>query len=385
MISIVCVYNDAQVLRKRLLDSLEVQRVPYEFVEVDNRQSRFLSASGALNWGAARASGDWLLFAHQDISLLTSEWLARAEPLLDELNPRGWCGVAGSDHDGRFRGLLLDRAHLNGEPFTTPLEIQTLDECILITRRAPGPREYFDEGLTGWHAYGVDACCAAIREGARNYLLPLPVWHDSRTTNLAGLEEAHSYVWHKHRDAFKRIATTCGTLPDEYGWNGGSKPSLAQLRTRLETSYYHRLGGYPNAFSENFNEVLERLTATEPLIACLHKDAWPELWEAKAFVPIPHQPRQIVHHFSGWKPGELQSQCIVVATDLARQLTENLDDLKTLARRAGRILICLDWEDRAANSARWQALEKAAKQINLTRRWDASRAAIIELDPTLVL
>ncbi|HEV2904060.1 MAG TPA: glycosyltransferase family 2 protein, partial [Pyrinomonadaceae bacterium] len=237
MISIVCVYNNAQVLRERLLHSLDQQAVSYELIDVDNRQSRFQSAAAALNWGAAQARGDWLLFAHQDVALLSDEWLARAERLLNELNPVGWCGVAGSDQTGRSRGMLLDRAHLSGEPIATPLEIQTLDECVLIHRRAGDRNGYFDEGLTGWHAYGVEACCAAIREGAKNYVLPLPVWHDSKTTNLAGLEEAHQYVWQKHGGALKRIATTCGNLPDEYGWGNSANCSLKRMWSRIETSY----------------------------------------------------------------------------------------------------------------------------------------------------
>ena len=377
MISIVCVYNDEQVLRERLLPSLGSQLAAHEIITVDNRQSRFQSAAAALNWGAAQISGDWLLFAHQDVALLSEEWLARAEELLNKLNPFGWSGVAGSDATGRFRGMLIDRAHLSGEPFTAPMEVQTLDECLLIHRRTDKDDRYFDEGLTGWHAYGVDACCAAIRSGAQNYVLPLPVWHDSKTTNLAGLEEAHLYVWQKHGVALKQIATTCGVLPNEYGWADSSNGSLKRWWGRIETSYYHRVGGFPQAFHDNFNEVLERMTVSEPLVHCLHTQAWPDSLEAKAFVPIPRHPRQIVHHFSGWETGELESRCVVVASDLARQLSPTLEAVKSIAEQSRRVVICLDWEDRAGNRRRWKALERAAKEIHLTRRWDGSRVAII--------
>lgn len=377
MISIVCVYNDEHTLRERLLDSLSAQFAAHEIVNVDNRASRFPSAAAALNWGAAQASGDWLLFAHQDVALLTSEWLARAERLLNELNPAGWCGVAGSDAGGKFRGMLLDRARLSGEPLQTAFEVQTLDECVLIRRRTAD--EYFDEGLTGWHAYGVEACCAAIRTGAKNYVLPLPVWHDSKSTNLAGLEEAHHYVWQKHGSALGRIATTCGTLPDEYRWGNSSNDSLKRMWSRIETSYYHRLGGFPHAFHDNFNEVLERLTASEQMIDCLHVQAWPDLLEAKSFIPIPQQTRQILHHFSAWSIREPQADCVVIASDLARHLSGDLKQIRALIDQQRRVLICLNWEDRTGNRRRWKALERAANQIHLTRRWDSSRVALIEL------
>src|SRR5262249_2532584 len=177
--------NDEAVLRERLLASLASQTTPHETITVDNCESRFQSAAAALNWGAARARGDWLLFAHQDVSLIGDDWLARAERLLDDLKLTGWCGVAGSDPSGRFRGMLLDRAALNGEPSDVPIEVQTLDECLLIHRRQNGDSKLFDEQLTGWHAYGVEACCTAIRVGAKNYVLPIPIWHDSKSTNLA--------------------------------------------------------------------------------------------------------------------------------------------------------------------------------------------------------
>lgn len=380
MISIVSVYNDEAVLRERLLASLASQTTPHQTITVDNCESRFQSAAAALNWGAAQASGDWILFAHQDVALLTDEWLTRAERILTELNPAGWCGVAGSDASGKFRGMLIDRAHLSGEPFATPQEVQTLDECLLIYRRQANDHVYFDEDLTGWHAYGVEACCAAIRAGARNYVLPIPIWHDSKSTNLAGLEDAHLYVWQKHGEALRRIVTTCGNLPDDYGWEpASSNGGLQRIWDRARVSYYRRVGGYEQPFHENLDDILERLTESEATIECLHEQSWFEKLEAKAFVPIPRHPRQIVHHFSGWEDGDLESRCVVVASDLARHLSPTLAEVKTIAEQSRRVVICLDWEDRAGNRRRWKALERAAKESHLTRRWDGSRVAVILL------
>lgn len=379
MISIVCVYNDAEVLAARLLRSLGSQTSAPEIITVDNRDSRFHSASAALNWGAARAAGNWLLFAHQDVTLLADDWLARGERMLEDHEFKGWCGIAGSDALGRFRGMLLDRAALIGEPLENPAEVQTLDECLLIHRRKVPGHNYFDEALTGWHAYGVEACCAAIRGGATNYALPLPVWHDSKSTNLAGLEEAHRYVWQKHGSALPRIATSCGNLPDSYQWQRKSPAdSVRQVLDRLQTSYYHRLGGYPGAFHHNFDELLESLTKSEAVIECLHRNASFAPIEARAFVSIPDHERRIIHRFQAWAVPHFESDSVVIARDLAAQLSDDLQDLRNLAGPS-RALICLDWHERASNSGRWKALQRAASEIHLTRTWDGSRVAIIEM------
>ena len=378
MISIVCVYNDAAVLDGRLLGSLARQSARHEVVPVDNRASRFASAAAALNWGASQARGDWLLFAHQDVALLSGDWLARAENLLESHAPRGWCGAAGTDASGRFRGMLVDRAALDGEPFDAPEEVQTLDECLLIRGRDGEGRAYFDEGLTGWHAYGVEACCAAIRGGAKNYVLPLPVWHDSASTNMRGLEEAHRYVWEKHGAALRRITTTCGDLPAEYGWGRRSLgDSLKGAWGRVETSYYHRVAGYPSAFHHVFGERLDALTDAEEEVECLHRREWYGPLEARAFSARAARRRRVVHRFEGWDAGESGAGCVVVATDLTAALPDDLGPLKSLRGRARRVIACLNWED--ARGARWKALRGLARRVELTRRWDGSRVAVLEL------
>lgn len=380
MISIVCVYNDAGVLERRLLGSLSAQAGRHEVVPVDNRASRFKSAAAALNWGAAQAAGDWLLFAHQDVALLADDWLARAEALLEEHSPRGWCGVAGTDASGRFRGMLVDRAALDGEPFERPEEVQTLDECLLVHRREAAGHEYFDEGLTGWHAYGVEACCAAARGGAKNYVLPLPVWHDSASTNMAGLEEAHRYVWDKHGASLGRITTTCGELPGGYGWGGRSlADSLRGVWGRVQTSYYHRVAGYPGAFHHVFGEWLDALTEGEREVECLHVPAWYGPLEAGAFSARAGSRRRVVHRFEGWR--DAGAGCVVVATDLAAALPDDLGPLKSLAGGARRVVACLNWEDAQARPARWKALKRRASRVELTRRWDGTRVAVLELGP----
>src|SRR5262245_22284458 len=145
MISVVCVYNNLEILENRLLNSLELQNTRYDVITVDNRRARFAGAASALNHGAATARGSWVLFVHQDVALLSPDWLARAEETLERDSPTGWVGSAGRDARGRLKCFMLDRAALLGYPFDALTEVQTLDECLLIHRRLPRSEEHTSE------------------------------------------------------------------------------------------------------------------------------------------------------------------------------------------------------------------------------------------------
>jgi|SRR6202140_3593435 len=379
MLSIVCVFNDADVLKNRLLDSLAAQLTPHEVITVDNVKGRFDRAAKALNWGAAQSRGDWLVFVHQDIQLLSNDCLARAEKLLESSVFDGWAGVAGFTREAKLRGIILDRAMLLGSPFEGQKEVQTLDECLLMHRREPKGHKYFDESVPGWHAYGVDACCTAIRGGATNYVLPLPVWHDSKSTNLQGLEEAHRYIWEKHGAALPRIATTCGDLPSCYSWARESRVEpFKRFWKRLQTSYYHRLGGYPGAFSKKSEELLESLTQSEDVIECLHAPAWYDTIEAKGFVQQPERVRRIFHRFVGWAHEELQSDCVVVAADLSKTQGESISKLRDLRRRTRRLLVCVDGLHQSHTIQGWGELRREARMAELTKHWDGTPSVILE-------
>jgi hypothetical protein len=178
---------------------------------------------------------------------------------------------------------------------------------VLMHRREPGP--YFDERLGGWHAYGVDACCEALKRGYRNYVVDAPVWHDSYGTNVQGLEDAHRYVWRKHGGRFREIFTTCGSLPK-------SRWRIARRRGRrvLARSALRALG-HRNTFMPDLDRFLERLTAGEPAVHCWHGPAGVDVLEARGFVPVPGRPRVVTHRFG--QPFAPHPGCHVLTADLA--------------------------------------------------------------------
>ena len=313
---------------------------------------------------------------HQDVEFIANDWLVRAEEMLTELAPEGWCGVAGRTSAGRWRGLLRDRAMVFGEPFLDPLEVQTLDEVVLIHRNRGEGHRYFDDALRGWHAYGVDACCSALRNGAKNYVLPLPIWHDSNSSNLAGLSEAHHRVWQKHRSAFPRIYTTCGVLPDPYRRVGSYR-----LLTSLQWLWNWRYAGWLRlARQYDFRatpwETLEKLTLQYPVVECRHPRASFRTIEGTAFTDRTNAPRRIIHRFEGLEGGDCASPCLVTAPELARGIT----GLQWLPGGVRRLLICLYLGETHARVSHWRKVIGRPFTCALAVEADGTRWAILDVD-----
>jgi glycosyl transferase family 2 len=378
MISVVCVYNDLALLERRLLGSLEQQNARHEVVTVDNRGNVFASAAGALNHGAERATGEWVLFAHQDVALLSQDWLARAESILERDSPTGWVGSAGRDACGELKGFMLDREHLLGGPFQTLDEAQTVDECLLIHRRLPRGQKYFDEALGGWHAYGVDACCSALRAGLKNYVIPLPIWHDSPSTNISGLTAAHEYVWRKHKTAFQRIHTTCGTLPDALRERINAGSTLpGRIRSRIRR-LCKRLFNMAWPGSGWLSAGLESLTLNEQVVEFLHYPAPTDSITAEAFHPAPDRRRVIHHRFFGLDARRLESDCVVIASDLAAAVPDGLKLVCEMARSLRRLIICASLDQLWRRPAAWGKLARLANARYMTR-CDGKYVLILQL------
>ena len=377
MISVVCVYNNRALLERCLLSSLERQNTHCDVITVDNRDSAFASAACALNHGAEATIGEWVLFAHQDVALLSQDWLARAEDILERDSPKGWVGAVGRDHRGKLKAFMLDRAMLLGHPFDSLEKVQTLDECLLIHRRLPHGQKYFDEALSGWHAYGVDACCAAIRAGRKNYVIPLPIWHDSPSTNLSGLAESHEYVWRKYKSALQRIHTTCGTLPDDLYGKVNTGPTLSdriEYRMRRLSKRLYDIDGPEAGW---FADALESLTLNEQVIECLHRPASEENITAEAFLPLPTRKRVIHHRFSGLNVRGLESDCVVIASDLAYSVPDETELVSEMSRALRRLIICVSLSQLWRRPITWRKLARLADTRYLTTSWGGARILVL--------
>ena len=336
-----------------------------------------MSAAHALNTGAREADGEWLLFAHQDVVLLADDWLAKAEPHLRGLSDCGWVGVIGVASDGTVRGLIRDRAALAGRPSSGVTEVQTLDECVLLHLRLPNGEPYFDPQLEGWHAYGVEACCRALRERRRNYVLPLPIWHDSASVNLTGLREAQAWVWAKHGDTFSTIFTACGALPDALGRPNFGRSLWARARRRARSLLW-RARGFGGGEAVWLHEVLDQLTRDDRLVECLHVEV-PELPQisCEAFAARASGVRPIMHSFRGLRCREEHASTVVVACDLGNVLMAGgwLFDWGVFGY-VRRVIVCVDAAGRHVEGGRtWRQLYGLASQRILA----TPRVGIFEL------
>ena len=226
MISVVCVYNNEAILKVTLLRSLQSQTATFEPILLDNRDSRYKSAAQALNDGARGATGDFIMFVHQDMWLASDTWLADAEKMVRTLPELGVAGVAGMSNIGKhwydrmkFSISVPERPH--GEDsgrVHSPEEVQTLDECLLIVPRSVFERQRFDEEVfDGWDCYGADYCLGAKQMGLKVYVIPLPCSHCCSRASYSiwqfkGLSKYQERLYRKHKGNFRRIYTWMGDI-----------------------------------------------------------------------------------------------------------------------------------------------------------------------------
>jgi hypothetical protein len=176
-----CVANQLTTLARNLQRSPEIAdgRVPISIIW------GALAASAAYHDAIGRANADMLVFAHQDI-YFPNGWFARLKTTCDRLNSIDPCwavaGIIGVTSDGEFVGHLWDSGlgSICGGPFDLPQEVVSLDEVVLIVRRASGIS--FDPRLPSFHLYGTDIVLEAIGKGMKSYVVNLPVIHNSRPT-----------------------------------------------------------------------------------------------------------------------------------------------------------------------------------------------------------
>lgn len=214
-VSVVCVSNDSDVLAaclQRSVDEGMTAAPRTELIVVDNRDGRFSTAGAALNAGVRTARNGVIALVHQDVVLHSLPALERGAALLEQSSSIGMLGAVGIDDSGRILGRMRDRVVQIGEPADAPTAVASLDEVVLMATRDRLLRSPLTEHpLLAWHAYGVEYACRVRREGLIAAAVDLEVSHNSLTTNLARLAEAH----HRIRDEYPEllpIRTTCGTI-----------------------------------------------------------------------------------------------------------------------------------------------------------------------------
>jgi hypothetical protein len=245
MISVISVMNNETIAREFLLRGLSRQNSKFELLLVDNRASTYKSASQSYNHTGIKANGDYLMFVHQDVLLLSRNWLREAEEWLSTQSRVGLAGVAGmvkpkfvNQFEICTRHYLLQelgkeylwyRRYGRGNVFhgserTRPLPwhgkfisdivpVQTVDELILIVPAKVFESVKFDETVCDyWHLYGVDFSLTVSEKDYKVCVLPCSVLHRSTGTMTKFFLNNLRKMIKKHKQE-KIINTTCGLFP----------------------------------------------------------------------------------------------------------------------------------------------------------------------------
>lgn len=214
-VSIVCVFNDLDV-RTTCLDASIRAGLPdapeTEYLPVDNRDGRFASAGAALNDGARRARHDVVVFVHQDVYLHSLVALEAAAAALKDDPGTGLLGAVGITSSGSVAGVVRDRVVMIGAPSSPSAQVDSVDEVLFMIERDRVLEQPLSEDPDlAWHAYAVEYGARVRDQGLRITTSDVVLTHNSMTTNLDRLAEAHHRIAELY-PALLPLRTTCGVV-----------------------------------------------------------------------------------------------------------------------------------------------------------------------------
>ncbi len=215
LISIICVYNNKEVLDKYLLESLKTQNEEYELVLIDNRNNKFSSAASALNYGGKKAKGELLFFVHQDVEFYENN-LKDIKYYFKKCENLGIAGVQGVSEENNGRIITnivsgIPKTKVTDYNIKYITETQTLDELLLIIPNKVFNKYHFDEETCyDWHLYGADYCLNIKQKGFSVVLFPITLYHVSKGGSMS-LEyfKTLQKVLDKYKYDYDRIYTNC--------------------------------------------------------------------------------------------------------------------------------------------------------------------------------
>lgn len=189
MMSIICVYNNENILEEYLIKSLNRQTEKYELILIDNRENKFKSAASALNFGAKKANGEYLVFAHQDIYFSDENWIKNTTKQLKNLNNTGIVGVAGKTIDSLVRSNIkqgLNPVDVSPFKIAKAEKASTLDECLFIIPKTVFDKYNLNEDICDdWHLYAVEYVYNIKNQGLEAYIIPTTLEHRSKGASMS--------------------------------------------------------------------------------------------------------------------------------------------------------------------------------------------------------
>lgn len=228
--SVVCCVSDKEVFNECLLKSLKKQkRSDVEYIPVFNYNGIY-NASQALNAGREIASGDYIVYSHQDVSLLPGGFEKLDELLSKKVKIVGAAGISikyGSLDIGNWGGKTQINQKLavgtvyndeyeyeNKSPYwdgvKDPTLVHCIDECFFVVSK--DIKLKFDEDLDGFHFYGIDYSLQARKAGYDVYSANIPIIHFGQHSTSMGKNNKYwkimRYLYLKWNVAFPELLTT---------------------------------------------------------------------------------------------------------------------------------------------------------------------------------
>lgn len=161
--------------------------VNVQLIVIENYNQDYLGARQAFNAHLSEIKNDNVLFMHPDIVFLNKTALFSILQQAEAIENYGVIGIAGCP-PGKKWLIVSTMVHGKqkvqcGVTFDTPVEVQTVDECLFLMKRSTIDKWRFSD-ITGWHLYAVEQCLRMNQAGLKNYVVPCQVHHFSAGNSL---------------------------------------------------------------------------------------------------------------------------------------------------------------------------------------------------------
>ena len=205
---VICCTNDEEILNQNLLKSSFVNKHKLTL------KKGYTNICKAYNEALNDTAADILVFVHQDV-FLPDTFEQHLNKAFEDLKFTDWgvLGVAGKTNEGYLVAHVRhseDNFQIElGSYIHTPIEVQTIDELILITKN----NVRFDENMTSNHLFGTDLCLQMLDKGIKNYIIEAYCNHNTRNTpsRIDTFEQAKQYIEEKWKH-IRPIHTTCTSI-----------------------------------------------------------------------------------------------------------------------------------------------------------------------------
>lgn len=191
--------------------------VPYEIIKIDN--PGLIGICEAYNKGAMMAKYDVLLFIHEDIKFITTDWGSKLI-VHHELERAGVIGVAGGKYiPSAPSGWYTDNENaliniVQGKKGESKKTIQTfsgvqkafaLDGVFLSIKKQIFTEYKFDEHLTGYHGYDTEITLRIAKNYINYVISDILIDHFSAGNPDQKWFEANIYIRKKLGSDFKHL------------------------------------------------------------------------------------------------------------------------------------------------------------------------------------